>query len=84
LRTQAARCPSKRGKSKKVRLPTSVTTPIKIEREITYGIPAPHPKPFRVEELDHLIPLELGGAPETIKNLWPEEAAGARGQTDGL
>jgi hypothetical protein len=23
-------------------------------------------------ELDHLIPLELGGAPDDIKNLWPE------------
>jgi len=23
-------------------------------------------------ELDHLIPLELGGAPEDVKNLWPE------------
>jgi hypothetical protein len=32
-----------------------------------------------VEELDHLIPLELGGAPRSIRNLWPESAAGAWG-----
>jgi hypothetical protein len=23
-------------------------------------------------EFDHLIPLELGGAPDDMKNLWPE------------
>lgn len=23
-------------------------------------------------ELDHLIPLELGGSPKNVKNLWPE------------
>jgi hypothetical protein len=23
-------------------------------------------------ELDHLIPLELGGNPTSVKNLWPE------------
>jgi hypothetical protein len=67
------------GWTKRVRPPTSVTTPIKVRREIAYGIPAPHPKPFRVEELDHLIPLELGGAPKAIRNLWPEAAAGTWG-----
>jgi hypothetical protein len=67
------------GWTKTVRPPTSVTNPIKTEREIAYGIPGPHPRPFRVEELDHLIPLALGGAPRAIKNLWPEAAAGAWG-----
>ena len=28
----------------------------------------------REEELDHLIPLELGGSPLDVKNLWPEPA----------
>jgi hypothetical protein len=50
-----------------------------LEREIAYGIPGPHPKPFAQEELDHLIPLELGGAPEAIKNLWPEPRDGRLG-----
>jgi hypothetical protein len=67
------------GWTKTVRPPASVTNPIKVSREIAYGIPAPHPKPFRVEELDHLIPLELGGAPKAIANLWPEAAAGPQG-----
>ena len=30
--------------------------------------------PHRYEE-DHLIPLELGGAPSDSKNLWPEQGA---------
>ncbi len=27
-------------------------------------------------ELDHLIPLELGGAPDDVANLWPEPWTG--------
>ena len=27
-------------------------------------------------ELDHLIPLEIGGAPSDVKNLWPEARYG--------
>ena len=33
-------------------------------------------------ELDHLISLELGGAPADIRNLWPETYSGRRGATD--
>ena len=29
-------------------------------------------QPLSEYELDHLIPLELGGAPEDIANLWPQ------------
>ena len=63
-----------RGYTKTVRPPVSVTRRIKTRVELAYGVPAPHPRPFREEELDHLIPLELGGAPSNVKNLWPEPA----------
>ncbi len=33
-------------------------------------------------ELDHLVSLELGGAPSDIRNLWPETYSGRRGATD--
>ena len=29
-------------------------------------------QPLATTELDHLIPLELAGAPQDIANLWPE------------
>ncbi len=57
-----------------VRPPESVTEPIKVERMAAYGINAP----LATYELDHLIPLELGGA-STTTNLWPEPLAGSRG-----
>jgi hypothetical protein len=57
-----------------VRPPESVTGPIKVERMAAYGISAP----LAMYELDHLIPLELGGA-STATNLWPEPLAGSRG-----
>ncbi len=56
------------GYTKTVRPPTSVTGPIKIERMKVYG----YTDSLSNYELDHLIPLELGGAPADIKNLWPE------------
>jgi hypothetical protein len=56
------------GYTKTVRPSTSVTEPIKIERMQAYGY-TDSPSNY---ELDHLIPLELGGAPADIKNLWPE------------
>jgi hypothetical protein len=34
-----------------------------------YGLQA---QPFADYELDHLVPLELGGAPRDIANLWPQ------------
>jgi hypothetical protein len=57
-----------------VRPPESVTEPINVERMSAYGISAP----LAMYELDHLIPLELGGA-STTTNLWPEPLAGSRG-----
>lgn len=44
-----------------------------------YGLSGPHDGfCARGCELDHLIPLELGGA-NTAANLWPEQLSGARG-----
>ncbi len=62
------------GYTETVRPPVSVTEPIKRQRMTTYGINAP----LALYELDHLIPLELGGA-TTTANLWPEPLAGSRG-----
>jgi hypothetical protein len=64
----------KSGYTATVRPPASVTEPIKRERMAAYGITAP----LAMYELDHLIPLELGGATVTT-NLWPEPLEGSRG-----
>ncbi len=63
------------GYTKTVRPPLSVTAPIKIDRMRAYGLDAP----LRDYELDHLIPLELGGAPDDVANLWPEPWDGSKG-----
>ncbi|MGI0073316.1 MAG: carboxypeptidase-like regulatory domain-containing protein [Nitrosotalea sp.] len=56
------------GYTQTVRPPVSVTNPIKLEVMQAYGF-ADSPSNY---ELDHLIPLELGGAPADVRNLWPE------------
>jgi hypothetical protein len=61
-----------------VRPPTSITNPIKVERMRAYG---DHGS-LSDYELDHLIPLELGGAPADVRNLWPEPYAGRDGATN--
>jgi hypothetical protein len=50
-----------------------VTEPIKRERMGAYGLQG---QPLSTTELDHLIPLELGGAPADVANLWPEPWTG--------
>ena len=56
------------GYTKTVRPPVSVTEPQKLESMKSYGF---YDSPSNYE-FDHLIPLELGGAPDDMKNLWPE------------
>lgn len=56
------------GYTKTVRPPVSVTKPIKLQVMESYGF-TDSPSNY---ELDHLIPLELGGTPSDVKNLWPE------------
>lgn len=58
-----------RGWTKTVRPPESYTEPLKRRLIRAYG-----DKDRRLGdyELDHLVALELGGAPASPKNLWPE------------
>lgn len=57
----------KKGWTKTVRPPVSVTEPQKQQSMDQYGVS--DPTKF---EYDHLVPLELGGATDSTKNLWPE------------
>ena len=56
------------GYTKTVRPPVSVTEPQKLESMKAYGFDD-SPSNY---EFDHLIPLEVGGAPDDMRNLWPE------------
>jgi hypothetical protein len=56
-----------------VRPPTSFTTPLKRTLMMAYGYVG---QPVLDYELDHLISLELGGAPRDRANLWPEPWTG--------
>jgi len=57
----------------RVRPPTSYTTPLKNKLMLAYGYGG---QPTLDYELDHLISLELGGAPRDPANLWPEPWTG--------
>lgn len=60
-----------KGWTKTIRPPLAVTTKIKQKSIDDYGYVDKNLKSY---ELDHLIPLELGGAPLDSKNLWAEPA----------
>ena len=64
----------RRGYSASVRPPQQVTYRIKVRTTRAYGVTVP----FSQVELDHLVPLSLGGA-STDANLWPELRGGPRG-----
>lgn len=66
----------RKGWTATVRPPTAVTEKIKRERMAAYGYAGQDPRLF---ELDHAVPLELGGAPDSVDNLWPEQYAGQDG-----
>jgi len=55
--------------TKTVRPTTEFTDPLKIQQIAEYGFTDTSPELY---EEDHLISLELGGAPRDPKNLWPE------------
>ena len=59
----------KAGYSATVRPSTSVTEPIKRAEMLAYGFAGLSLTDY---ELDHLVSLELGGAPADVANLWPE------------
>ena len=65
-----------RGWTATVRPAESVTEPIKRERMAAYG----DTDSLSATELDHLVPLELGGA-STVANLWPQPWDGPVGAT---
>jgi hypothetical protein len=58
----------RRGWTRTVRPPESYTEPLQRQQVQAYGWTGPL---SRYEE-DHLVPLELGGAPIDQRNLWPE------------
>jgi hypothetical protein len=61
----------RRGYTKTVRPPESVTEREKQASLVAYG----DDDPLHAYEYDHLVPLELGGAPNDPRNLWPEPGA---------
>jgi hypothetical protein len=66
-----------RGWTAKIRPPFTVTEPQKYASMRAYG--DRFGASARHYEFDHLVPLELGGAPDNLLNLWPEPRAGADG-----
>lgn len=63
------------GWTKTVRPPLSYTAPLKIKQIGQYGYSDTKTADY---EEDHLVPLELGGAPRDPKNLWPEPRYGGK------
>lgn len=61
------------GYTKTVRPPVSYTDQLKTKLMSAYGLAG---QPKANYELDHLIPLELGGAPKDPANLYPEPRQG--------
>ncbi|HEY1155786.1 MAG TPA: hypothetical protein VGE95_05810 [Arthrobacter sp.] len=58
-----------------VRPPTSYTNPLKAQGISDYGYADTDLADY---EEDHLVPLELGGAPRDPGNLWPEPYSGTQ------
>ena len=60
------------GYTKTIRPPESITEPEKLASMAAYGYGGQSPSGF---EYDHLVSLELGGAANDPRNLWPETGA---------
>ncbi|WEO99529.1 hypothetical protein A6P39_038850 [Streptomyces sp. FXJ1.172] len=58
-----------------VRPPSSYTTALKKKQIVEYGYTDTNTSDY---EEDHFVPLELGGAPKSELNLWPEPQYGAK------
>ena len=56
------------GSARTVQLSEAFIAPIKRRLMVAYHAA----EPAGDYELDHLVPLEVGGAPSTVTNLWPE------------
>jgi hypothetical protein len=57
------------GWAKSVRPPSAYTGALKITQILEYGYGDKNPLHYQE---DHLVPLELGGAPRDPRNLWPQ------------
>jgi hypothetical protein len=57
------------GWTRTVRPPSAYTSSLKLAQILEYGYSDRDPKHY---EEDHLVPLELGGAPRDPRNLWPQ------------
>ncbi len=60
------------GWSASVRPPSAYTSALKLVQIVQYGYSDHDPRDYQE---DHLVPLELGGAPRDPRNLWPEPLA---------
>ena len=63
----------RKGWTRTIRPPVSYTNRLKRQLMRKYGVGSRDARDF---ELDHLIPLELGGAPDDPANLWPQPRTG--------
>jgi len=63
----------KKGWTKTVRPPVQFTASLKVKQIAEYHYTDTNPAHY---EEDHLISLELGGAPKNEKNLWPQPRSG--------
>lgn len=70
----------KSGWTSTIRPPTSYTNPLKVKDMKAYGFGGQSTSGY---EFDHLVSLELGGAPSDIHNLWPESHSNSY-RKDGL
>lgn len=59
----------KPGWAKSIRPPSAYTSALKLVQIVEYGYADRNPSHYQE---DHLVPLELGGAPRDRRNLWPE------------
>jgi hypothetical protein len=62
----------KPGWARSVRPPSAYTAALKLVQIVEYGYTDRNPSHYQE---DHLVPLELGGAPRDRRNLWPEPNA---------
>lgn len=65
------------GYTSRVRPPVSFTDALKRRQLTDYGLSGGR----AAYEEDHLVPLNIGGAPDDPRNLWPEPRTGPKGST---
>jgi hypothetical protein len=70
-----------KGWTKTIRPPSSYTTALKKAQLVEWNYADKKAGDY---EEDHLISLELGGAPRSKKNLWPEPWSQARRDDNGI